>query len=81
MMDENKHVDCDQVAICELREKDDHADTYSQLEREKAKILAAITGWMARATALHTGVDAGKKAEIVALRDALKTEGGAALNS
>lgn len=65
------------------KENNDNLDTYSRLEREKTKIVNAITTWMAGATALHTAVsgDATKQGEVVALRDALKTEGAAALNS
>jgi len=56
------------------KQDNDNLDMYSGLSREKAKIVVATTSWMTRATALHIGVDAAKQAEIVALRDALKTE-------
>ena len=61
----------------------DALDTYSQLEREKTRIVTVITAWMSKATTLHADVagDATKQQEVVDLRNALKTEGAAALNS
>ncbi len=64
----------------ETEKKDnDDLDAYSGLTREKAKILAATTSWMSRATSLYGDVDTAKKAEVLALRNALKSELQAAL--
>lgn len=49
----------------------DNLAMYEELERKKAALVSQTTVWMNEATALHGSVAADKKAEIVALRDAL----------
>ena len=52
----------------------DNLAIYEELERKKASLVSHTTTWMAEATNLHGAVAADKKAEIVALRNALKSE-------
>ena len=63
------------MALMDVTEKDNNnVATRSELIRKTATIEASVIAWMAEATQLHSDVDAGDKANVLALLTDLRAK-------